>query len=231
MPRHPEIHRLVLQRSVDRHAEKAGECRQRQKQGREHIQPVGGVCHALGALSLRLGLLGHGEVQAELSILQQQLGIAFDAGGLVTQIDQIAICLHEFAGLLQCAMQSTRGTKHRRDGFEDLVILGRGLRDVLGLVELVETSGEGIQVILQRQRTASIRARFPCTVRLPPKEGWSAGGIIRSRDLVKDDKQVLLFQHGTLRAGLAAHPVADRLRDGGPELRDDLDLGFHGRGP
>jgi hypothetical protein len=192
-----------------------------------HIQAVRGVRHDLRALRLRLGLFRHREVQAKLRVLQQQFGRAFHTRGLISQIDQIAVQFYKFTRLLQCAMQATRAAQHGSDGFERPVVLGCGLCGVLFLVEIIQPRHIGRQVVLQRKTSSIVRAGFPSTVWLPPKQRRPPGDIIGPGQLMKNDEQVLLLKDRTLRTCFPAHPVANGLRNGGPKFRNDLNVWFH----
>jgi hypothetical protein len=223
----PEVGGGVGEIGADRHAEESGEGGEGEEERGHDVQAMGGAGHDFGALGLCLGLLGDGEAESELGILEEELGGALDAGGLIAQIDQIAVGFDEFAGLLQGTMHAARAAQDRGDGFEDGVLLGGGLCGVLGFVEFFEPCGIGCQMVLQGETAAVFGAGFPCAIGLAPKQGGLADGVIRPGQQVEDDEQVLFFEDGALRPGLAADAIADGLGDSGPKFRDDLEVWFH----
>ena len=177
---------------------------------------------------MRFGLFRRCEVQAELGVLQQQLGSAFNSCGLISEIDQIAVRFDKFTRLLQCAMQTARAAQHGSNGFEHLVVLGGSFGGVFRFVEFVQPSGVGGEMILQGKTAAVFHAGLPNSIRLPPKQRRPPGDIMRAGHFVQDDQQVPDLEHGALGSWFAAHPIANGLGNGGPKIGDDLDVWFHG---
>ena len=94
-------------------------------------------------------------------------------------------------------------------------------------VEFIQPRRIGRQMILQRKTTAVFHAGFPSPIRLPPKQRWPPGDIIRAGYFMQDDQQVTILEHGTLRSGFPPHPIANGLGKGGPKIGDDLKVWFH----